>query len=111
MRALVKEAWGGEAHGPKTLVLVPGLPVELIEVNGDWAYISSNGQKGFAPAAVLTDMEGRKLEQTSAKASRTAAGNGINAVCVIAYEAELAEGLSLPANAELRVIQPGEVSN
>ncbi len=111
MRALVKEAWGGEAHGPKTLTLTAGLPVELIEVNGDWSYISVNGQKGFAPTAVLSDLEGRKLEQTVARttaASASALGKGFVAVCVIAYEAELAEGLSLQANAELRVIQPGE---
>jgi hypothetical protein len=88
MRALVKQAWGGEAHGPKTLSLTPGLPVELIEVNGDWAYVSFNGQKGFAPVSVLTTLEGGKLEQVSAKAAQAPA-HGFTATCVIAYEAGL----------------------
>jgi hypothetical protein len=40
--AIVVEEWGADA-GPKTLDLVKGLPVNVIEVSADWTYVSSQG--------------------------------------------------------------------
>ena len=108
LSAVVREAWGENA-GPKTLSLVKGLPVDVLEVNQDWSYVSFNGQRGFVPTAVLSTPEGDTLKPQAAKegAAVPAAGQ-LQATVVLDYEAEVAEGLSCPANAQLRVVQAGE---
>ncbi len=107
MRAVVREAWGENA-GPKTLSLVKGLPVDVLEVNQDWSYVSFNGQRGFVPTAVLATPEGDTLKPQAAQEGAAVPSLGLLATVVLDYEAEVAEGLSCPANAQLRVVQAGE---
>ena len=110
MRAVVRQSWGDADAGPKTLSLIRGLPVDVLEVNADWSYVSFGGQRGFVPTANLESTEGQPLE---ASPSRGGGGGGggrgavmsktspekmglprnLMATVVLEYEAELAEGL------------------
>ncbi len=103
----MREAWGENA-GPKTLALTKGLPVDVLEVNQDWSYVSFGGMRGFVPTAVLSTPDGDVLKLQAAKDAAAVPSLGLTATMALDYEAELAEGLSCSANAQVRVVQAGE---
>ena len=83
--------------------------MDVIDVTPEWTYVSFEGNRGFVPTSVLQGPDGETLRPREAApaASLVPSLNTFGTVA-LDYEAELKEGLSCPARAQVRVIQAGE---